>query len=79
VMVEGGADVINELLKPQYADLVDAVIITIAPTWLGRGGVVVSPERRVDGSGNAVNAARLERTVWTQMGEDVVLCGKLAG
>ncbi|TKA44247.1 hypothetical protein B0A49_13549, partial [Cryomyces minteri] len=40
VMVEGGGAVINALLLPQHAPLVDAVVVTIAPTWLGRGGVV---------------------------------------
>ncbi|EMT60688.1 5-amino-6-(5-phosphoribosylamino)uracil reductase [Fusarium odoratissimum] len=45
VMVEGGGQIINSLLDPQYHELVDSIIITIAPTWLGQGGVVVSPDR----------------------------------
>ncbi|TKA61479.1 hypothetical protein B0A49_10273 [Cryomyces minteri] len=79
VMVEGGGAVINALLLPQHAPLVDAVVVTIAPTWLGRGGVVVSPQRTVDATGVAVPPARLRRVRWHQLGEDVVLCGTLRG
>ncbi|KAH7328194.1 dihydrofolate reductase-like domain-containing protein [Stachybotrys elegans] len=77
VMVEGGAGIINSLLHPACQDLVDSVIVTIAPTWLGRGGVVVSPERVQDDSGVPVPAARLSSVKWHPFGEDVVLCGKL--
>ncbi|KAJ5713426.1 uncharacterized protein N7483_010607 [Penicillium malachiteum] len=59
VMIEGGAQVINSLLAPAYMSLINSVIITIAPTWLGQGGVVVSPARRFDGEGNSISAARL--------------------
>lgn len=77
VMVEGGAGVINKLLEPGNMGLVDSVIVTIAPTWLGQGGVVVSPPRRQDGEGKAVAAARLKDVKWCPLGEDVVLCGRL--
>lgn len=77
VMVEGGAQVINSLLHPACHALVDSVIVTIAPTWLGRGGVVVSPDRVTDGQGGPVAAARLSDVSWHPFGEDVVLCGKL--
>ncbi|KOS17787.1 hypothetical protein ESCO_003013 [Escovopsis weberi] len=77
VMVEGGGKIINSLLDPAYHALVDSVIVTIAPTWLGEGGVVVSPARVVDGSGTPVPAARLSQVSWHPFGEDVVLCGKL--
>ncbi|KAE8372331.1 dihydrofolate reductase-like domain-containing protein [Aspergillus bertholletiae] len=76
VMIEGGGTVINSLLEPGWAHLVDSVIVTIAPTWLGQGGVVVSPRRRVEG-GEAVAAARLRDVRWYPFGEDVVLCGKV--
>ncbi|KAJ5279308.1 Bacterial bifunctional deaminase-reductase C-terminal [Penicillium angulare] len=76
VMVEGGGHVINSLLVPQYMSLIDSVIVTIAPTWLGEGGVVVSPPRRFDGEGNAISAARLRNVKWYPFGEDVVLCGQ---
>lgn len=41
VMVEGGADVINTLLlKP---DLVDSLIVTIGPVYLGKDGTGINP------------------------------------
>ncbi|KAK8080544.1 riboflavin biosynthesis protein Rib7 [Apiospora hydei] len=43
IMVEGGGQVISSLLGAPNAQLVDSVIITIAPTWLGAGSVFVSP------------------------------------
>lgn len=76
VMVEGGGQIINSLLHPSQHSLINSVIVTIAPTWLGRG-VVVSPERRWDDNGNLVPVARLREILWHPFGEDVVLCGKL--
>lgn len=61
-MIEGGGGVINSLLLPEYFSLMSSVIVTIAPTWLGNGGVVVSP---------------LDHAEWHPFGEDVVLCGKV--
>lgn len=75
VMVEGGGQMINSLLDPAYHDLVDSVIVTIAPTWLGKGGVVISPERVINPAGLALPAARLSQVSWHPFGEDVVLCG----
>lgn len=51
VMVEGGGRVIEDLLGLANggAGLVDAVVVTIAPRWLGRGGVSVAPGRPVGG------------------------------
>jgi 2,5-diamino-6-(ribosylamino)-4(3H)-pyrimidinone 5'-phosphate reductase len=77
VMVEGGSGVINTLLEPSFQALIDSVIITIAPTWLGQGGVVVSPKRRFDAAGNAIPASRLTNVKWHPFGEDVVLCGRI--
>ncbi|PYI24911.1 bacterial bifunctional deaminase-reductase [Aspergillus indologenus CBS 114.80] len=76
VMIEGGAAVINSLLEPRFQGLVSSVIVTIAPTWLGRGGVVVCPPRRVEG-GAVVPASRLTGVRWYPFGEDVVLCGRI--
>lgn len=74
VMIEGGATIISTLLS--MPELVNSVIITIAPTWLGEGGVTVTPAPREHG-GDRVNAARLNETVWRQFGADAVLCGRL--
>ena len=77
IMIEGGGDIINSILEAPNYDLVDSVIVTIAPTWLGQGGVVVSPPRMVDGAGLPTPAVRLSNVSWHPLGEDVVLCGSL--
>jgi 2,5-diamino-6-(ribosylamino)-4(3H)-pyrimidinone 5'-phosphate reductase len=74
VMIEGGASVINDLLARPY--LLDTVIITIAPTYLGAGGIVATPPPKTEG-GVRVNAANLTANAWRQFGKDVVMCGKL--
>ncbi|KAI4870039.1 putative riboflavin biosynthesis protein Rib7 [Hypoxylon rubiginosum] len=79
IMIEGGGAVINSLLSEENVQLVDSVIVTIAPTWLGQGSVFVSPPRQPSQDGNKPNAvARLTNTTWIPLGEDVVLCGKFA-
>lgn len=77
VMVEGGGQIINSLLDPRFHDSIDSVIVTIAPTWLGQGGVLVSPDRVQDSAGTPIPAARLSNVSWHPFGEDVVLCGTL--
>jgi 2,5-diamino-6-(ribosylamino)-4(3H)-pyrimidinone 5'-phosphate reductase len=72
-MIEGGAGVINSLLQPEYFEVIDSVIVTIAPVWLGQGGVVVSPAR----SDERKAAVRLADVSWKQFGQDVVMCGKI--
>jgi len=73
IMIEGGGTVINSLLATENATNVDSVIVTIAPIWLGQGGVIVSPPRSQMHAGLPV--ARLSRVQWQQLGDDVVLCG----
>jgi 2,5-diamino-6-(ribosylamino)-4(3H)-pyrimidinone 5'-phosphate reductase len=73
IMVEGGGKVINSLLRRDNLGLVDSVIVTIAPTWLGKGGVVVSPDREEGKEQSAMG--RLRDVRWCPLGEDVVLCG----
>ncbi|KAK4671125.1 2,5-diamino-6-(ribosylamino)-4(3H)-pyrimidinone 5'-phosphate reductase [Podospora pseudoanserina] len=73
VMVEGGGEVINSLLIDPENRLVDSVIITIAPTWLGKGGVVVSPSRQQ----GQTSQLKLRDVSWQPHGEDVVLCGRI--
>ncbi|KAK3307015.1 dihydrofolate reductase-like domain-containing protein [Chaetomium strumarium] len=77
VMIEGGGEVINSLLASPGNGLVDSVIVTIAPTWLGQGGVVVSPARTVGEHGQPAQPVRLTGVKWCPLGEDVVLCGRI--
>ena len=74
VMIEGGGGVINELLSPRNVRFVDTVIVTIAPVWLGKGGVQVCPNERLEG-GAKLPVARLKDVKWVPLGDDVVLCG----
>jgi len=74
IMIEGGATVISSLMSTP--DLVDSVIVTIAPTWLGEGGVAVTPSP-VTVQRTRVNAAWLRDAAWRQFGHDAVLCGYL--
>lgn len=76
LMVEGGGSVINELLSPRYIGLVDSVIVTIAPVWLGKNGVQVCPDERRDEDGAKMSVERLEDVRWLPLAEDVVLCGR---
>jgi 2,5-diamino-6-(ribosylamino)-4(3H)-pyrimidinone 5'-phosphate reductase len=75
IMVEGGGFVINDLLSPENYKLVDSVIVTIAPTWLGKGGVQVCPDGRQE-DGVRLPVSRLGGVKWVPLGEDVVLCGR---
>lgn len=74
VMVEGGAEVINGLLR-EGEGLVDSVVLTIASVYLGLGGVVVSPERSRGREKEAV--VRFTDVRWVPLGEDVVMCGRV--
>lgn len=74
VMIEGGGGVINDLLAPSNIGSVDTVIVTIAPVWLGKGGVQVCPSEREE-DGNKVPVARLRNVNWVTLGDDIVLCG----
>ncbi|KAJ4381512.1 2,5-diamino-6-(ribosylamino)-4(3H)-pyrimidinone 5'-phosphate reductase [Didymella sp. IMI 355093] len=74
VMIEGGGAVINDLLAPRNVRFADTVIVTIAPVWLGKGGVQVCPNEREE-DGNKVPVARLQDVKWVPLGDDVVLCG----
>ncbi|KAB8294710.1 hypothetical protein EYC80_006672 [Monilinia laxa] len=72
VMIEGGAGIINGMLA-ESRELIDGIIVTIAPVWLGKGGVVVTPERENQGK----EAVRLKEVKWIPLGQDVVCCGKV--
>lgn len=65
LMIEGGAQVINQLLcRP---DLVNSLIITIGPTFLGNQGVSVSPPQNVN----------LRNVTWWSGTQDTIMAAKL--
>ncbi|KAK9369176.1 dihydrofolate reductase-like domain-containing protein [Lipomyces kononenkoae] len=71
LMVEGGAQVINDLLLTTANDVnrtkispVDVVIVTIAPVYLGKNGVEVSPTTAIDS---------LYDITWERFGRDIVM------
>ncbi|CAI7632902.1 unnamed protein product [Penicillium palitans] len=77
VMIEGGGTVLSELLNPEYTSFIDSIIVTVAPTYLGRGGVNVSPDSKQDPEGTP-NAALNPRDVkWMPLGQNVIMCGKI--
>ncbi|KAH8683028.1 dihydrofolate reductase-like domain-containing protein, partial [Tricladium varicosporioides] len=73
VMIEGGAAVINDLLRDRNQRFIDSVIVTIAPIYLGTGGPIVSPPRTLSDS----KEATLKRVQWLPYGQDVVLVSRL--
>ena len=75
IMIEGGATVIKGLLAEP--NLVDSVIVTLAPTWLGEGGILATGTPKINANKERSNAARLRDTAWRQFGADAVLCGRL--
>lgn len=69
VMVEGGGTVINELLQfHKVHPIIDSLIITIAPVFLGKNGVEVSPASRID----------LVNVEWWTGLQDSVLCARVS-
>ena len=77
VMVEGGGTIINELLQPVHTKFINSVIVTLAPTYLGRGGVAVCPTRNLDREGRPRPSTRFRDVRWQPLGDDVVMCGSL--
>lgn len=73
VMIEGGATIINDLLRAKNQHLISSLIVTIAPTYLGSGGVVVAPPRTMFDS----NEAFAKDLTWIPMGQDIVMAGTL--
>lgn len=73
VMIEGGAAVINDLLREKNQRFISSIVVTIAPTYLGSGGVVVAPQRSAEGK----NEAFLHSTTWIPMGQDIVMAAFL--
>lgn len=65
VMVEGGAKVINGLLE--HGDLIDSLIVTVGPVYLGNQGVEVSPAKHVT----------LSEVKWWTGTQDSVMCARV--
>lgn len=77
VMIEGGARVLSELLNPEYTRFIDSIIVTVAPTYLGSGGVGVSPDSKRDAHGKPNAALNPTDVKWMPMGQNVIMCGKI--
>ncbi|KAL4956182.1 dihydrofolate reductase-like domain-containing protein [Aspergillus filifer] len=77
VMIEGGARVLSELLNPEYSEFIDSIIVTVAPTYLGSGGVGVSPDSKRDAQGKPNAALNPRDVTWQPMGQNVIMCGKI--
>lgn len=77
VMIEGGGTVLSELLNPEHAEHMDSIIVTVAPTYLGRSGVDVSPHSKRDAQGKPQAALSPTEVSWTPLGQNVIMCGKI--
>lgn len=77
VLIEGGGTVLSELLNPEYTDFIDSIIVTVAPTYLGRGGVGVSPDSKLDQEGKPNAALNPHAVKWTPLGQNVIMSGKI--
>jgi 2,5-diamino-6-(ribosylamino)-4(3H)-pyrimidinone 5'-phosphate reductase len=65
VMIEGGANVISDVLSQRMADV---IIITIAPVFLGRDGVGIAP---------VLQEEWLHDTHTISIGKDIVIGGRI--
>ena len=79
VMIEGGGMTINELLQLENAKFIGSLIVTIAPTYHGKGGVGVHPAPKHDLTGRPQPALRFQDVKWQPLGQDVVMCGRPVG
>ncbi|KAJ5480979.1 hypothetical protein N7539_006873 [Penicillium diatomitis] len=77
VMIEGGGTILSQLLNSEYSELIDSMVVTVAPTYLGRGGVSVSPDSKLDPDGKPNAALNPREVTWTPMGQNVIMCGKI--
>ncbi|KAH8430356.1 RibD family protein [Aspergillus melleus] len=77
IMIEGGGTVLSELLNPEYTEFIDSIIVTVAPTYLGSGGVGVSPDSKSDEQGKPNAALNPREVKWVPLGQNVIMCGKI--
>lgn len=71
VMVEGGAKIIEHVIN-SASTFINTTIITIAPVYLGQGGVKVSPNS--DATAPDKPAMRFTNVTWIPLGQDVAMC-----
>jgi len=77
IMVEGGGGVINGLLAEENLPLVDSMIVTIAPIYLGQDGVNVSPPAVLSAEdGKRTLAVKFKGVEWRILGRDVVMLAR---
>lgn len=76
VMVEGGGAVIHDLLAEENLRLIDSVIITIAPVYLGQGGVGAAPAACIGQDGQTVPAVRFKDVKWCILERDVIMAAR---
>lgn len=67
IMIEGGARIINDLLNVKNNSILDSLIITIGPTFLGKDGIEVNPS----------NSLNLNNINWWSCNNDSVLCAHI--
>jgi GTP cyclohydrolase II len=72
LMLEGGARVISSFL---VADLVDLVVITVAPLLLGGLHVLETPVAHLDSQG--LSLPRLSQVEYQRLGDDWIVVGSL--
>lgn len=77
IMVEGGGTLINALLG-HFTFLIDVIITTVAPVYLGSGGVKINPlnSSAVEG-GSKQPSARLSDIRWIHLDSDAVVCARI--
>lgn len=69
IMIEGGGTVIKDLLRARNQHLIDSLIVTIAPTYLGEGGVTVAPFKTEKNRNECI----LTDVKWLHYGDDIVM------
>lgn len=78
LMIEGGGEVINDLLgQKENLALIDSVVLTIAPIYLGKGGVNVSPMGKIAETRKAP-AVAFKDVKWSILGNDAVMAARPA-
>ncbi|OMH85454.1 2,5-diamino-6-ribosylamino-4(3H)-pyrimidinone 5'-phosphate reductase [Zancudomyces culisetae] len=79
LMVEGGATIIQQFINAHYiekSNVVDAVAITIAPVFVGSGGLGVS-DNLTSRSSEAVDTIKLfQNNYYERFGDDIVVAGR---